>query len=470
MFPPTSSVILQQSSVLHLPPGRFQKKRRMAEQEKNIDLDDLDLDDEDVDILLLVCLAAKLEETHRKARERRAAKRARAAVRRAKRRRSLWTREWLVRRPAFGAYKHLMQELQREDRAGFKNYLRMSPELFDEIVERLTPHIEKKDTAMRKAISPAERLAITLRYMATGNSYHSLMYEFRVAHNTISIIVRETCEAIIKEFKMEVLPTPCTNEEWQDVADGFSKRWNFHNCVGAIDGKHVALKRPDHGGSNFFNYKGFHSIVLMAVADSKYKFLYVQVGANGAGADSGVFRETELFGVFDEEVVALPDPVPFPEDDVPIPFHLIGDEAFALRSWMIKPYPHRGLTIQERIFNYRLSRARRVVENAFGILAHRFRCMLTTMQQKPKTVEGIVLACCIMHNLLISRNPADDGDREDPETHAMVDGEWRSDNVLAAMEAQVGNTSTKAGKAQRDYMAEYYNGSIGSVPWQEDKI
>jgi hypothetical protein len=429
----------------------------------SLEMDQMSQQEKTATALAMMVLIAAMQDRMK----RRAAKRRRVAARRQKKRRALWTRAWLVRRPDFGTYEHLMNELEREDSLGYKNYLRMSPEVFAEILERLTPRIQKKDTRLRKALSPGIRLAITLRYLATGNSYHSLMYEFRVAHNTISIIVRETCAAIIKEFMKEFVHTPCTKQEWQEVADGFSRRWNFHNCVGAIDGKHVAIKCPAHGGSLYFNYKHFHSVVLMAIADSSYKFLYVDVGANGAGSDSGAFLSTELFEVFDEGVVALPDPAPFPEDDTEIPFHLIADDAFALRSWLMKPYPQRGLTYRQRIFNYRLSRARRVVENAFGILSHRFRCMLSPMQQTPKTVGLITLACCVLHNLLLTRNPAQavDVDREDADT----DATWRSDPVLAEMMAQAGNTGTRAGKAQRDYLAEYYS-TVGSVPWQDTKI
>jgi hypothetical protein len=73
----------------------------------------------------------------------------------------------------------------------------------------------------------------------------------------------------------------------------------------------------------------------------------------------------------DEENLGLPPATPLPNDDLPIPFAIVADDAFPLRTWLMKPYPHRFMSPQQRIFNYRLSRARRVVENAFGILAHR---------------------------------------------------------------------------------------------------
>jgi hypothetical protein len=93
--------------------------------------------------------------------------------------------------------------------------------------------------------------------------------------------VPETCEAIFAELGDEFMACPSTPEEWKTVAAGFGYRWNFHNCLGALDGKHVAIKAPNKSGSLYFNYKGFYSIVLLALVDSEYRFLYVDVGSNG---------------------------------------------------------------------------------------------------------------------------------------------------------------------------------------------
>jgi hypothetical protein len=265
-----------------------------------------------------------------------------------------------------------MKELQLEDASGFRNFMRMEPELFHELVARVGPRLEKHDTNWRKALDAGIKLAITLRFLATGDSYKSLMYHFRVAANTICNFIHPVCEAIIAEYATELFHIPTTPDGWLEIAKVFETRWNLPHCIGAIDGKHVAIKCPPSGGSMYHNYKSFHSIVMMAVVDGDYKFLNVDVGANGAGSDGGVFANTELKACFDDGSLGLPPPCPLPGGQEPVGYFLVGDEAFPLRPWLMKPVPSRNLTHDQRIYNYRLSRARRVVENAFGILAARY--------------------------------------------------------------------------------------------------
>ncbi|XP_031560192.1 uncharacterized protein LOC116296307 [Actinia tenebrosa] len=87
---------------------------------------------------------------------------------------------------------------------------------------------------------------------------------------------------------------PSTQDEWLEVADEYKTKWNYPNCVGAIDGKHIAIRQPPHSGSEYFNYKHFFSVLMLALVDANYKFLYVNVGAPGRAGDAGVFSECSL--------------------------------------------------------------------------------------------------------------------------------------------------------------------------------
>ena len=107
-----------------------------------------------------------------------------------RKKRRWWVRPWVLRRPLLGQYSRLMQELELEDEMAFKNFVRVEPAMFHELVQRLTPRIEKQVTNMRRPLEPGLKVAITLRYLASGNDYHSLMYGFRVPHNSCSQLLR----------------------------------------------------------------------------------------------------------------------------------------------------------------------------------------------------------------------------------------------------------------------------------------
>lgn len=144
------------------------------------------------------------------------------------------------RRLAQGASNNLVNELEQQDREKFVNYFRLEPTLFEKLLQLVRPSITKQ-SVVREAIPPETRLHITIRYLASGDSMRSLSYAFRVGHNTVSKIVSETCEVIWQCLKDTVFIKNDENS-WQNVVDNFERLWNYPNCIGAIDGKHVTLQ------------------------------------------------------------------------------------------------------------------------------------------------------------------------------------------------------------------------------------
>ena len=206
---------------------------------------------------------------------------AKQLLKKPRKKRSCQTRPWLQRRALYGQYENLLQELKREDIKGFKIFQRLTPEVWNKLYELVAPLIERRVTSMRDPISAGLRLAITLRYLASGDNYQSSMFGFRVTANTICGIIPDTCHAICEVLREKYFTCPTTPEEWRQVAKGFWEKLNFPLCIGALDGKHVAIKKPARSGSDYFNYKGFTSIVMMALVDSDYKFMWVDVGSKG---------------------------------------------------------------------------------------------------------------------------------------------------------------------------------------------
>ncbi|XP_066590606.1 putative nuclease HARBI1 [Prorops nasuta] len=287
-----------------------------------------------------------------------------------KNKRRIWTR--LI----FKTKSTLLCDLALENRSGqFQKFFRISSEDFEILLNIISPKIQKRDTNYRSCIPAKERLAVTLRFLATGDSYTSLSYLFKISKQSLSCIVIDVCQALIEVLHGYVKPRhpnftiPSNAEEWILHANNFEQLWNFPHCLGAIDGKHIMIQAPANSGSEYYNYKSFFSIVLFAFVDTNYNFIFTDVGCQGRISDGGFFKNS--------------------------------DEAFSLHENIMKPYSglhSKGST--ERIFNYRLSRARRVIENAFGILSSVFRVLRKPLILEPSKATHVVLATVYLHNFL----------------------------------------------------------------------
>ena len=159
---------------------------------------------------------------------------------------------------------------------------------------------------------------------------------------------------------------PIDPEDWKKIEKKrFRNRWNVPHAVGALDGKHIAIKKPKKSGSEYFNYKGNFSLILLALVDADYKFLWINVGASGSSSDAQIFNRSKPKRRIENRTLGLPTPEPLGPGGPELHYFLLGDDAFALMPWLVKPYSRCQLTREERIANYGISRERRVVENSF---------------------------------------------------------------------------------------------------------
>ncbi|XP_028415678.1 uncharacterized protein LOC114539199 [Dendronephthya gigantea] len=147
---------------------------------------------------------------------------------------------------------------------------------------------------MRPSIKPNERLAVTLRYLAMGESFKSLEFQFRISRTAISDIVVETCQAIFDVLSSWILKMPCTNEAWLQLASVFEQRWNFPNGIGAVDGKRINIQQPGNSGSHYYDYKGHNNLILLAAVGPQYEILWADVGTNGRASDGTVWQKCGL--------------------------------------------------------------------------------------------------------------------------------------------------------------------------------
>ena len=155
----------------------------------------------------------------------------------------------------------------------------------------------------------------------------------------------------------------------------------------------MGLKKPNNTEALYHNYKGFFSIVMLALVDGQYKFRRVDAGTAGSFSDAQIFNAPQLKRRIEDGRLGFPDPAPITQGGRDVPYFILVDDAFALKTWLMKPYGRRMLTREEWIANYRISRGRRFVENAFGILVSRFRVMRTTIELPPETFREVVFIC-----------------------------------------------------------------------------
>lgn len=268
-----------------------------------------------------------------------------------------------------------------------------------------------------------------------------------------------------------MLQVPQTEEEWKTIQREYYYRWNFPNCCGALDGKHIVIRNAPHSGSEYFNYKGTYSLILFACVDANYCFRYFDVGTNGRANDAAVFAKSSLNAALED----IRNKLNFPKDGV-----FVADDAFPLRTYILKPFGRSThLSRKQKIFNYRLSRARRIVENAFGILVSRFRVFERPIAVGVTKVEGIVKAALALHNWLKMSSsekytPAGSLDTEDLNTRQIIPGSWRTEvreaKSLVDLQVNLGSRNyTKLAFNMREKYAEYFCGH-GAVSWQDNMI
>ncbi|KAL2096954.1 hypothetical protein ACEWY4_006161 [Coilia grayii] len=373
--------------------------------------------------------------------------------------RRFWVHPIRQSRKVHGEFHRLVQELRFDD-ALFQQYFRLNKAEFDRLLTKLGPVLTRRTTS-REPIGAAERLAICLRYLATGDSFTTIGFSYRVGACTVGIIVEEVCRAIWGGLVDDFMPVP-TKQDWKCIAQGFLERWNFPNCLGSIDGKHVVIQAPPNSGSLFHNYKGAYSIVLLAVVDADYRFRVIDVGGYGCNSDGGTLANSVFGQALQDGTLDLPEdsPIVAAEGYGSLPYAFVGDEAFPLRRNLLRPFPGRQLPRDKRIFNYRLSRARLTVECAFGILSSQWRMYRRVLGIGPEKAELCVKATCILHNYLRMVG----GGR----SHQRPSQDEASAALLEAPRAGSNNATREAIRCRERYMMYFTN--EGVVPWQHHVV
>ena len=196
----------------------------------------------------------------------------------------------------------------------------------------------------------------------------------------------------------------------------------------------------------------------MALVDSNCSFIAVDIGAAGKSSDSNVFKNCTLGRKLNSGELNIPGPCALPNDTsgINVPYVIVADEAFALAENVLRPYPNKNLTVQQRVFNIRLARARNKVECTFGILANKWRILHRPLDVNTEFCDAIIKACCILHNFVLKHEGIN------------FDDTLYESNMQGI--ARVGTRGNMRGKGVRDQFASYFTSPQGAVPWQYNKL
>ncbi|KAJ8893277.1 hypothetical protein PR048_005868 [Dryococelus australis] len=337
-----------------------------------------------------------------------------------KRKRNMWTKQWFLRRNHY-THVNLLTELRCYPK-DWTNYLRMDEPTYLELLCMVTPFAKNTRYLYEKSHN-------------TKLNINDLKFSCHIAPQTLVKIIPDTCEEIIKALR-NYCKCPTTEEEWENVAREFEHRWNFPTCIGAIDGKHVAIMPPPGSGSYFY-------------INSHYELLYFSFETNRRVSDGGVFEASDLLKKLGDGSLNLPK-----EGTV------VG-----------KNMRRKVATPARKIFNYRLSRACRMIESVFGIIVERFGVLQKSISLIDLTkVHHIVMACCALQNFLRSKVPHQCTPLE------CLDEEFESGNATPGPRCNESTSLSKtachptnSAKLVRELFVEYFNNE-GQVPWQQRYI
>lgn len=297
---------------------------------------------------------------------------------------------------------------------------------------------------------------------------------------------------------------PQTEAEWKQVAHNFELKWQFHKCLGIVGGKHIMVAKksektgessaqqatpvstptatptatPAHSprttqqnGHN--NNQNYSSAILMAIVNDNFEFIYMSISANSRPNDSGIWESSNFNCKLQSNALNIPTDYSVHGSDCKLPYVFIGDKSFPLRNNLLRPFAIRGLPYDEKIFNYRLARARRVIENTFAVLTSRFQCFNKPIAMDENRVDVILLAACTLHNYLL-RNAHDYVDLmvldyEDTDTGTIIRGSNRIESAALLDLSLTTTSTTNNGKIVRNEFKKFFVNS-GKVSFQDRMI
>lgn len=206
----------------------------------------------------------------------------------------------------------------------------------------------------------------------------------------------------------------------------------------------------------------------MAIVSASYRFMLIDIGAQGRHSDGGIFLNSIMGQMFHRDEFDVPIPSVCSVNRPPLPYMLVADEAFQLNKFTLRPYPGRNITEEQKIYNYRLSRARRVVESAFGIMVARFRICQGPITTSVETADKIIKAIVVLHNFLLSEPKYYSPQFSDLSENENIEEQWQQINISSTFQ-KIGRAGGQAHSRYATNIREEFKNYFlyeGAVPWQ----
>jgi len=319
------------------------------------------------------------------------------------------------------------------------------------------------------------------RYLSEEDSMLRLSSIFGIEISTYAKILKDVYEAITEALMRSYVKAP-TVDDFKGIADEFSQKWDLPNCLGAISCKHIKLA-PLFAGPRYSKGEN-HSISVVALCGANYCFTIAEVSYLGSTADSAsVFKQSTLGKAILDKTLATPPPSTLPNSDQTCNYFVVGDEKYSLDENLLAPFGEESLNVEDeklrlerRILNFRLSRARCVVDNAFGVLATRWRRLHRQLSVDPDTAVLLVKACICLHNYVMkTRISARNGMGTYGDLYGAKDkftrvGRWRWDTSPFVDTLIKGDGDPSLGaQDQRDVLSKYLTYE-NTLDYQVDQV
>lgn len=276
---------------------------------------------------------------------------------------------------------------------------RVTKSTFGYLCDHLRPVIEQTDADMHRVIPAEVRLAMTLWRLGSSCEYGSIEKIFGVSHATICQVVREVCQAVVSILTPKFVAVP-RGDVLRDTVKRFEQRYGIPQLAGVIGAFHVAILPPNERTGQYYNTKGWHSVVLQAVVDSDRCFWDLNIGSPGNSSDGQVLLTSELYE-WGTEGSLFPNITKY-VDGKEAPLHLLGPRSYPLLPWLMTPFSDQSRPERAEL-NKQFSSALSAAKVAFGHLKGRWCCLLKRNDADLSFLPTLIAACCTLHNICESR-------------------------------------------------------------------